>query len=261
MRRMLLAGTAVLGLMTGGALAASPTAVGDAPTVATAVERDQIAMRTLIGKTVVDVHGDSIGTVADVLLDASGKVADTAVIRLVDLLGGGEKLIAVAIIDLTPLKDQKTLRVDGLTWQQVSEMKAFRHEDAVAASAPTAQQDATATAVASAANPADIEPRLLIGHEVVDIDGKKLGTVDNVLMTEGDNRPSKAIIKSGGFLGMGAKLIAVDVGTLHAGPNQTSNVLSPGILVATGLTQELVRKMDGFHYDPKMRTYRASSGS
>jgi len=78
------------------------------------------------------------------------------------------------------------------------------------------------------------------------------------LMSGTGDRPTKAIIKSGGFLGLGSKLIVVDFASLRPGPNQTNNVLSPGVLVVSGLTREQVRQMDSFHYDSGMRTYRPS---
>ena len=260
MRKMLLAGTTVVGLLSGGAFAASPEVDVDSGGLAsgTVVGRDQIEMRTLIGKPVVDRNGDAIGTVANVLIDASGKAARTAVIKTGGAAGTGEKLIVVLISDLKPDEDGKTLLVDGLTRQQVSDLKPYRRGETAGTQAGEQDASVPVTPTPSTQNPVDLEPRLLIGHEVVDVSGNKIGTVDNVLMSESGDRPAKAIIKSGGFLGLGTKLIAVDFASLHAGPNQTNNVLSPGVLIATGLTREQVRQMEGFRYDPAMRTYRPS---
>ena len=249
MRAVMLAGVALLGLVsTQPAPAASVTTE---PSI-TAVDRDQVARRGVIGKAVIDANGDSVGTVEDVLMDASGKTGATAVIRAGGFLGNGEMLVAVPLTDLMPGKDGRTIRVDGLTRQQVREMKLAGSQSRVAGS------EAVEAAPPALASPADLEPRLLIGHEVVDVDGRKIGTVDNVVMNDGGDRPTLAIIKSGGFLGLGAKLIAVDFASLHAAPNRTDNVLSPGVLVASGLTQQQVRKMEDFRYAPTMRTYRPS---
>jgi sporulation protein YlmC with PRC-barrel domain len=262
MKKMLLAGTAALCLFTGSAFAAShQTDVDPGESSGTVVTRDQIEMRALIGKKVIDGNGDAIGTVDNVLIDALGKVADTAVIQVGGIVGNGGKLITVPIAELKPSKDGKTLSIDGLTRQQAIDMKPEAGGDAVdnSSSAHTDQQEvALPSSTASAENPVEWEPRLLIGHEVVDSDGRKIGTVDNLLMNASGDRPAKVIIKSGGFLGLGAKLIAVDFATLRRGPNQTNNVLSPGVLIATGLTREKVRQMEDFRYDPAMRTYRPS---
>jgi sporulation protein YlmC with PRC-barrel domain len=259
MRRTLVAGALVVGLLSGGALAASPKADVDSaglPSMAV-VARDQFETRALIGKIVVDRNGDAIGTVADVLIDASGKAAETAIIKSGGAAGIGEKLITVPIAHLKPVEAEKTLRVEGLTRQQVSDMKLYRQDETAA---DTGEPDAAvpASLPPSTQNPADLEPRMLIGHEVVDENGNEIGTVDNVLLSDSDNRPAKAIVKSGGFLGLGTKLIAVDFASLRPAPNQTNNVLSPGVLIATGLTREQVRQMEGFRYDPAMRTYRPS---
>lgn len=253
MRKLLLAGAAVLSLMAGAAFAASPGV--DAQATGTVVKRDQIEAHTLIGKTVVDSDGVNLGTVDDVIIDASGKMAQTAVVKLSGSIG--EKLIAVPIADLKPGADEGTLRLAGLTREQVGSMKPYRPD---AAAAPTDAGDQEAAVPGNTApatgNPADLDPRLLIGHEVIDVHGRKIGTVDNLLMNDAGDQPVKAIIKSGGFLGLGQKLIAVDFASLHSGPNATNNVLSPGVLIATGLTQENVRRMQDFRYDPAMRTYR-----
>ena len=237
MRTLLLAGAATLSLLSGAAWSATPEVDPDSAAAAriTLVDRGQIARHGLIGKVVVDRNGDTIGTVADVLMVSSGGSAETLVIQS----GGasvGERLIAVPIAALRLTKDGKGLRIEDLTRQQASELKAGP----------------------SLSDPAELEPSMLIGHEVVDINGSKIGTVDNLLMSGTGDRPTKAIIKSGGFLGLGSKLIVVDTASLRPGPNQTNNVLSPGVLVASGLTREQVRQMESFRYDPGMRTYRPS---
>ena len=238
MRSLLLAGAAMLSLASGAAWSASPEVDPDSAAAAriTLVDRGQIARHGLIGKVVVDRNGDTIGTVADVLMVSSGGAAETLVIQAGGGAGVGERLIAVPIAALRLAKDGKGLRIEDLTRQQASEL----------------------TAGPSLSDPAELEPSMLIGHEVVDINGSKIGTIDNLLMGGTGDRPTKAIIKSGGFLGLGSKLIVVDFASLRPGPNQTNNVLSPGVLVASGLTREQVRQMESFRYDPGMRTYRPS---
>jgi sporulation protein YlmC with PRC-barrel domain len=243
MRIGLLAGATVLsllasGLLPGGAWSATPEVDPDSAAAArsTLVDRGQIARHGLIGKVVVDRNGDAIGTVADVLMVSSGGAAETVVIQSGGGAGVGERLIAVPIAALRLTKDGKGLRIEDLTRQQAGELKAEP----------------------ASSDPAELEPSMLIGHEVVDVNGKRIGTVDNLLMSGTGDRPTKAIIKSGGFLGLGSKLIVVDFASLRPSPNQTNNVLSPGVLVVSGLTREQVRQMESFRYDAGMHTYRPS---
>ncbi|MFO1059919.1 MAG: PRC-barrel domain-containing protein, partial [Dongiaceae bacterium] len=238
MRTFLLSSVAALALTVAtGALAASPdntapAANGTAATsgtgatgvtegTGTLVNRDQIEARTLVGKAVYDVNGDKIGSIDDVILAPSGQGAQQAVIKSGGFLGIGEKLIAVSIADLKPGRDKDTLVVNGLTRQQVRDMRTFAYDQSTRSWRHT--QTAAGTndmangsmangnagtglggpAVAPAAGAVNsVQPRMLIGKEVVDAGGKRIGTVDNVLMDASGSKPEKAIIASGGFLGI-----------------------------------------------------------
>ncbi|MFO1061739.1 MAG: PRC-barrel domain-containing protein, partial [Dongiaceae bacterium] len=96
-----------------------------------------------------------------------------------------------------------------------------------------------------------VDLKQLIGKVVVDANGDRVGTVDNVLMDANGERPEQAVIASGGFLGIGKKLIAVDFSQLKIGDDGRAHV--------TGLTREQVRDMKDFRYDPSMRTYHNSA--
>jgi len=308
MRKFLLSGVAALALMSTGALAASPdttttngtTTNGTAATSGTGatagsgtlVNRDQIEPRTLVGKSVYDVNGDKIGSVDDVILAPSGQGAQQAVIKSGGFLGIGEKLIAVSISDLKPGRDKDTLVVNGLTRQQVRDMRTFAYDQSTRSwrngqTAAGTAGNGTVGGLAPAPAPAptaamanQAEPRMLIGKEVVDANGKRIGTVDNILMDESGSKPEKAIIASGGFLGIGQKLIAVDfsqlslpnaaaaaqgnapaatngnaVGTNNAGQNGNPPLnRNADVAVVAGLTQDQVKNLPDFRYDPSMRT-------
>jgi sporulation protein YlmC with PRC-barrel domain len=344
MRRFLLSSVAALALTVAtGALAASPDntqtngtsgtaatgtgATGVTEGSGTLVTRDQIEARTLVGKAVYDTNGDKIGSVDDVILAPSGQGAQQAVIKSGGFLGIGEKLIAVSIADLKPGRDKDTLVVNGLTRQQVRDMRAFAYDHSTRSwrNTQTAAGDGTVgngtiangtagtgtmangPAVAPAPAVNSVQPRMLIGKEVVDANGKRIGTVDNILMDASGSKPEKVIIASGGFLGIGQKLIAVDFsqlslpgaeaaeinaananngnGTAVNGNNgqgtaATGNAAQNGaqngmvdqngnavpangtpainadrnVAVVAGLTQEQVKSLPDFRYDPSMRT-------
>ena len=345
MRTFLLSSVAALALTVAtGALAASPdnTAVPNADGTAatsgtgatgvtegsgTLVNRDQIEARTLVGKAVYDVNGDKIGSIDDVILAPSGQGAQQAVIKSGGFLGIGEKLIAVSIADLKPGRDKDTLVVNGLTRQQVRDMRTFAYDQSTRswrntqtaagtndmangsmANGPVANGNAGTglggPAVAPAAGAVNsVQPRMLTGKEVVDAGGKRIGTVDNVLMDASGSKPEKVIIASGGFLGIGEKLIAVDFSQLTLpgaaaaaqGNDANGNAMNGNavngtaaqngvangtavdqngnpvpnaapalarnndVAVIAGLTQEQVKDLPDFRYDPSMRTYHNSA--
>jgi sporulation protein YlmC with PRC-barrel domain len=54
----------------------------------------------------------------------------------------------------------------------------------------------------------DEDAAKMIGQDVVNQEGDKIGTIDNILITDTDN-VEYAIVSVGGFLGIGEKLVAV----------------------------------------------------
>lgn len=120
---------------------------------------------------------------------------------------------------------------------------------ALAALPAAAQQaDQTAGVVATTNNPnlAVASVRLengiragkLIGATVYSEQNERIGSVDDLVMTEGD-KVTVAVISVGGFLGLGSKLVAVPFGQLKHDADR---------LVLPGASKDALNAMPNFVY-------------
>ena len=89
-----------------------------------------------------------------------------------------------------------------------------------------------------------LEPRAMIGKNVVAYDGQKVGTVDDVIMNR-NNRPSQLVVSSGGVMGIGARNVALDMNNVRYSPQQDA-------IVATQLTKEQFANLPEFQYGGNM---------
>jgi sporulation protein YlmC with PRC-barrel domain len=305
MRKFLLSSVAALALVSTGALAASPGDATSNTTAPTTTVADQAEAHMLIGKEVVDANGKRIGTVDNILMDASGSKPEKVIIASGGFLGIGAKLIAVDFSQVTlrpaptppaaqgneatdmvnqngnpppPASNvpatppSNVAMVAGLMQDQVKNLPDFRYDPSMrTANQMTPPPASTETGSSGSSTPGAVgtaetngttgsqpgatasverntaDLKQLIGKAVIDSNGDRVGTVDNVLMNATGDRPERAVIASGGFLGIGKKLIAVDFSQLKLGDN--------GRVHVSGLTREQVRGMKDFRYDPSMRTY------
>lgn len=78
----------------------------------------------------------------------------------------------------------------------------------------------------------------IIGARVLGADDKELGTINDLVMTNGD-RVTVAVVSSGGFLGLGNKLVAFPFSQLKV---QGDRIVIPGV------TAETVSRMPNFVY-------------
>lgn len=283
MRRFLLVTASACALLAGGAAAQAEGEAADTTQGATIVEEAAVQPEMLIGKTAVDGAGNEIGDVENILLAGDGGAAERVVIRSRDILGLGGKLVAVDIGDVKPLDDDRVM-IEGVTVEQVAELDAFRYDDTVYplhttdAPDPTSAMDqdiataeglepaaeeleqrvATESAAAGAAaavvvDASDIEPELLVGKEVIDTNGETIGEIDNVILDSETKEAHRAVIKSGGFLGLGEKLIAVDLDAIEPVADDADTVR------IRELTADQVDGMDKFEYDDTMTRVRTGS--
>jgi len=91
---------------------------------------------------------------------------------------------------------------------------------------------------------ARLEPRELMGKDVVAFDGQKVGTVDDVLMNR-SNRPEMLVVGTGGFLGIGEKNVAVDVDRVRFSRERNA-------VVATNWTKDQFAALPEYRYDGSM---------
>jgi hypothetical protein len=65
----------------------------------------------------------------------------------------------------------------------------------------------------------------ILGHEVTDGEGKVIGRLIDVLVSE-QGQPQAAVIDFGGFMGVGSRKIAVQWNTLHFAPADVKNPIT-----------------------------------
>jgi hypothetical protein len=69
------------------------------------------------------------------------------------------------------------------------------------------------------------EALAVLGHEVTDGEGKVIGRLVDVLVSE-QGQPQAAVIDFGGFMGVGSRKIAVQWSTLHFAPADAKNPIT-----------------------------------
>jgi sporulation protein YlmC with PRC-barrel domain len=88
----------------------------------------------------------------------------------------------------------------------------------------------------------------LMGKNVVGKDGKKLGSVEDVIVDPASGEAKQLVLSSGGFLGIGAKQIAVDFSQAQVGMDDGDE---PEIKL-NNMTQADVEGMPEFQYSDTM---------
>lgn len=80
----------------------------------------------------------------------------------------------------------------------------------------------------------------LIGRDVYDANGNKLGEVADVILDSSTREATVAIVDHGGFLGLGTKQAPIDINMMHAQGDR---------IVVDGMTKEQIQAMQDFDYD------------
>lgn len=80
----------------------------------------------------------------------------------------------------------------------------------------------------------------LVGATVYNDKNQSVGSIDDILLSQGQDKAETAIISVGGFLGMGSKLVSVPFDKLKIDKDK---VLMPGA------TEEALKKMPAFKFN------------
>ena len=88
--------------------------------------------------------------------------------------------------------------------------------------------------------PQELRVDWIVGTTVTDPQGETIGTVDDLLLDQDDGSVSAAIVSVGGFLGFGAKQIAVEWGALEQAYDGSEIVLA--------LTREQAEEARSFNF-------------
>ena len=246
MIRKLLATTALAMVFATGALAqetapaAAPNSNPAAPAAPAAPEvkaAGQLATN-IIGETVYNGTGDdaeNIGKVTDVVFDKDGQ-AKSVVIGVGGFLGVGAKNVAFDYDKLQWAEKNgdrwlvAQTSKEGLTAQAAFDDTAYKPVAPQAAPQPAPEPGGTMTpsdgTARNAPAPAPVEPAkpasldqgqlasLIIGEQVYNGTGdsaQDIGSVNDIVLSK-DGRMESLVIGVGGFLGLGQKNVAFDVG-------------------------------------------------
>lgn len=186
---------------------------------------------------------------ADSLLSGAGaKVGGGAVAHVGTTadVGGSSVSTGTGGVDLQA--DTHTV-VDAGAASSATSMATGTVDNTPAVGAATAG-DAAAGAQISAQSVLDAAQ--LIGKAVVDVNGETVGEVSNAVLTVDAHAVSKFIVASGGFLGIGAREVAVDAESVDA------SAASEGTVQLRGLTGADLDAMAEFQADGSVRLLNPS---
>jgi len=184
----------------------------------------QMTAEDLIGKNVVNADGRDVGEIEDLVLDKN-KVAHV-VVGVGGFLGMGEKNVAIPI-DKLQLGQDQALMLTAMTEDDLRSLPEF-DKNAYAAyqrnetAAATDQNASTGQVTAAArANPlGQLSADDLIGKDVVNAQGDKIGSVDDIVIDNKNDKAVYAVVSAGGFLGIGDKKVVVPFEQLAPGQDE-----------------------------------------
>lgn len=238
---------------------------GQAPTAHSGTTRNQptgaVRAGKLIGATVKNKAGDSIGEISDLLVSPSANVT-TAIVSAGGLLGVGEKKIAVPYKNFSVSPDGKTLYLD-MTADQLKSMPPYT-DDEKGEAAKTSQNNpsnkfehstaSTSSTAAGASKTAHVlkaneEPAsALIGAEVVDKGDAKVGKIKDVIVSTSGRGAQAVLTVGGGIANIGGREIAIPLDNLTIQRGDANPKHEPQ-RVQTSLTVSELEALPEFRYE------------
>jgi hypothetical protein len=228
-RKLLFAGVSVLALALASPSFATDNDSATTPQTNTAKTQQttQVDAHKIIGRELMNMSKDKIGTIDSVMLGREGRV-QAVIVNVGGFLGLGEKNVAIDWADINVSQDGKTITT-ALTKDQLKALPEYRYADAkkrgTAFDAPgaTARGDsATSADRAAGERPAgksgpavDVsslaayKSSAIVGAKAVNVSDENIGEVKELLI--GANGVMRgAIVSVGGFLGIGERNVMVD---------------------------------------------------
>ena len=272
LRHALLA--AVIGSLaaTAGAQAQTPsTAPGHPP--ARMADKDMMAMPAaadaskLIGRSVTNGKNETIGKIESVYLDANGKV-DSVIVGVGGFLGVGERYARLQWKDLQ-VSDNGEKVMLNMSKDQLKAMAPYKYKDqaergqvfndrGVWKDDSRAAADARATTGSAAIDnrdramtgkstgdfnaQGDLSANAVIGTKVSNDNKDAVGSVED-LYVDGSGTIKTVVISVGGFLGVGAKDVAVKWSDLKQSRDGTAVVLT------TNLSKDDLKALPDYKYE------------
>ena len=202
----------------------------------------------LIGMQIQNLHNEKLGKVEDLAVDLeSGRIVEI-IVSTGGFLGVGDKTIAVPPGALRCDYPSKVMHLDAdkeklkaapkfemSKWAeccqpaQVSEVYRYYEAEPYFAATPEGIRNPDLIVHAREAKVERIghveKATKLMGMAVKNLQGEKLGKVDNLMVDLPASRVAAVVLSSGGFLGMGDELSVVPPGALHFDPSHDGLVL------------------------------------
>lgn len=203
---------------------------------------DQVRASTLIGQEVFGPDDQSIGEIADLVLQEDGETR-AAIVDVGGFLGVGEKQVAIPFDQIEVSAEGEETRVMvALSQEELEQLPEFQApEDIAATEQPeaTAEQPEVAEAPATEEQPAaegaamtgtgfeavtqDLSAAELIGAPVLGSDDANLGEVGDVVFNA-DGMIEAVVVDVGGFLGVGEKPVALQFDSLQVQEDEGGNL-------------------------------------
>ena len=245
MKRQVLFASAAAALMLGCTLTPAgvfaqdnTTATGTAVAPPTAVDAAK-----LIGRSVTNANGDTVGKIDSVVIDQSGKVR-YAIVGVGGFLGIGKKDVALAWDELTisengekvmtnATKDQLAALPEHKVPAAVNPGTVYSYDEAVKSNPTLGSPEQ----MAPAAGTVGIKASKLVGATVKNAKGESIGEIHEVVLGS-DGSAQGLIIDVGGFLGINEKPVLVRWSDVTIRSDSNGNVV-----VATSMDKGELEKL------------------
>jgi sporulation protein YlmC with PRC-barrel domain len=194
-----------------------------------------ITATNLMDMKVIDQTGKKIGEIDDLILSTKEKVA-YAIVSVGGFLGVGDKLVSIPFQDIEIRKAKKEA-VINLSKQELEKMPEFKSE-----SVESRNYQAEDLPASRSTEDYAINAKKLFDVDIIDKNSKKVGEVDDLLMSQ-DGKVVYGIVDVGGMLGMGKKSVAVPFHHLTANRTEERILLN--------VTKEQLEKAPEFKFRNK----------
>jgi hypothetical protein len=249
--------------------AASPPATATSPATATMAPAD---LGKLIGRNIKNVQDETIGEIESVHIGKDGKV-DSVIVSVGGVLGVGYREVRIAWSDLTitdngekvtvnmtkdQLKAKPEYRYGNETWRgqvfsdtepwtarpsdtaKSSDRMAESTKPVDRTSRPSDQAATTSTGDFNASG--DMSANAIVGSTVRNQHRESVGKVEDIYV-DNTGAIKTVVVSVGGFLGLGAKDVAVKWNELKFSRDGKS------LVITTGWTKDLLKAMPDYKYE------------
>lgn len=220
--------------------------------------------KKLIGRNVKNAQNETIGEIKSIHLDPNGKV-DGVLVGVGGFLGVGEREVLLNWRDLQIENNGEIVRVNA-TKDQLKAMAGYKYKDpswrgTVFTDSGVWKDDRTTTApnTATASNTAAVTTKstgdfnaaghmsgnAIIGKTVKNAANESVGKIEDIYV-DSSGAIKQVVVSVGGFLGMGAKDVAVPWSDLKFGRDGNS------LTVMTNWTKDSLKAMPDYKYERRV---------